>query len=260
MAQGKRREQPAPWHDVEELFRQYKATRDPKIREQIILKHSDLVHALARRFKDRGEPFEDLVQVAWIGLVKAVDRYDPDRGNRFTSFAVPTILGELRRYFRDRGWTMHVPRRLQELNQKARRAVEELSVKLGRPPTIAEIADAIDATEEDTIEALEIARAYDLESLDREAMPVDEDAEPQSLLDMVAADDEAEWERVTLRHELEMAMRVLDERERKIIEMSFFEDLPQTAIARELGISQMHVSRLLHRALNKLRQYMSEKA
>ncbi len=246
------------WHDVEDLFREYRRTRDPAIREEIIERHSNLVHAIARRFRDRGEPYEDLVQVAWYGLIKAVDRYDPDRGNKFTSFAVPTILGEIKRYFRDRGWDVRVPRKLQELNQQARRAIEELSRQLNRSPTVREVAQALGVDEEVALEALELAHYYDLGSLDDDAKATHDEDEGQPASELVGSDDEIEFERMILRHAIEQAMERLDERERKIIGMTFYEGLPQTEIAKRLGISQMHVSRLLRRALNKLRQMLSE--
>lgn len=246
------------WHGVEELFREYKRTGDEAIRNEIIERHSNLVHAIARRFKDRGEPYEDLVQVAWYGLIKAVDRYDPDRGNKFTSFAVPTILGEIRRYFRDRGWDVRVPRKLQELNQQARRVVEELSRQLNRSPTIKEVANALGVSEEMALEALELARYYDLGSLNGDAKTASDEDDGQPASELVSSDDEIEFERMILRHAIEQAMARLDERERKIVEMTFYEGLPQTEIAKRLGISQMHVSRLLRKALSKLREMLSE--
>lgn len=245
------------WHGVEKLFKQYRETGDPAIRKKIIEKHSNLVHAIARRFRDRGEPYEDLVQVAWYGLIKAVDRYDPGRGSKFTSFAVPTILGEIKRYFRDRGWDVRVPRKLQELNHQARRMINELARQLGRSPTIKELAQALGVDEEMALEALELARYYDLGSLDDEVRTMDED-EGQPASELVSSDDAIEWDRIMLRYAVEQAMKRLDERERKIVEMTFYEGLPQTEVAKRLGISQMHVSRLLRKALDKLRQMLSE--
>jgi RNA polymerase sigma-B factor len=256
--QKKHEELPA-WHDVDELFMRYKETKDPALREQLILKHSDLVHSLAKRFSGKGEPYEDLVQVAWYGLIKAIDRYNPTLGSKFTSFAVPTILGELKRHFRDRGWDVRVPRRLQELNQKVRHLIEELSNKLGRPPTIKELSQELGVSEETVIEALELARYYDLKSLDERANPApDEEQEKHPPYESAIADELIEYERLMLRHEIEQAMKLLDERERKIVELTFYHGLPQTEIAKQLGISQMHVSRLLRRALEKLKKLLTE--
>lgn len=246
------------WYGVEELFKRYRETGDPSIREKIIEKHSNLVHAIARRFRDRGEPYEDLVQVAWYGLIKAVDKYDPNRGNKFTSFAVPTILGEIKRYFRDRGWDVRIPRKLQELNQRVRRAIEELSRKLGRSPTVQEIARVLGVDEEMTLEALELARFYDLKSLDDDVGTASDEDEGQPTSELIGDEDAIAWERMMLRYTIEQALKQLDERERKIVEMTFYDGLPQTEIAKRLGISQMHVSRLLRRALKNLRELLSE--
>jgi RNA polymerase sigma-B factor len=147
--------------DAEELFRQFARTRDERLREQLVAMHQNLVRFLAGKFANRGEPLEDLVQVGTIGLINAVDRYDSGRGNKFSTYATPTIVGEIRRYFRDKAWSLKVPRRLQELNQAANKAVDVLSVKLGHSPSIAQIAEYIHATEEETLEAIELGNAYD---------------------------------------------------------------------------------------------------
>ncbi len=152
--------------DAEELFRQYARSRDTRIRERLVAMHQNLVRFLAGKFANRGEPLEDLVQVGTIGLINAVDRYDAGRGTKFSTYATPTIVGEIRRYFRDKAWSLKVPRRLQELNQAANKAVDVLSVKLGRSPTVAEIAEVIGASEEETLEAMELGNAYDTVSLD----------------------------------------------------------------------------------------------
>jgi RNA polymerase sigma-B factor len=241
--------------DTEELFRLWKETRDPKVRDELIFRHMDLAKALARRFMGRGEPLEDLIQVALYGLINAVDRYDPDRGTKFITFAIPTILGELKRHFRDTAWTMHLPRGLQELNQRAYKLIDVLTQQLGRPPTIAELAQELGVSEEQVMEALEAANAYEALSLEQE-LASDDDDRPQSLAELLMASENEEMERWQKRQLLEEAMSVLDERERKIVQMRFYDDLTQQQIAKRLGISQMHVSRLLRRALQKMQAYL----
>lgn len=241
--------------DTEELFRLWKQTRDPRVRDELVFRHMDLAKALARRFMGRGEPLEDLIQVALYGLINAVDRYDPDRGTKFTTFAIPTILGELKRHFRDAAWTMHLPRGLQELNQRAYKLIDALTQQLGRPPTMAELAQELGVSEEQVIEALDAANAYEVMSLEQELM-TDDDDRPQALAELLAASESEEMERWQKRQLIEEAMKVLDERERQIVTMRFYDDLTQTQIAQRLGISQMHVSRLLRRALRKMEAYL----
>lgn len=240
---------------TEELFRLWRRTKNPKIRDELIFRHLDLAKVLARRFMGRGEPLEDLIQVAIYGLINAIDRYDPDRGTKFETFAYPTILGELKRHFRDTAWSMQLPRGLQELNQKAYKLVDILTQKLGRPPTISELAQELGVSEEQVIEALEAANAYETISLEQE-ISADEDDKPQTLEELVSLTEDEEVQRWQQRQLIEDAMKVLDERERKIVEMRFFDDLTQTQIAQRLGISQMHVSRLLRRAIQKMQAYM----
>lgn len=240
--------------DAEELFRQYAHSRDERLRDQLIAMHQNLVRFLAGKFANRGEPLEDLVQVGTIGLVNAVDRYDAGRGNKFSTYATPTIVGEIRRYFRDKAWSLKVPRRLQELNQAANKAVDILSVQLGRSPTIAEIAKAIDATEEETLEAIELGNAYDTVSLDSR-MSMESESAPMTLAEFVGGEDET---LVALQKygDLSAAIEALDEREKAIIMLRFFQDLSQAEVAKKLNISQMHVSRLQHRALENLKKLM----
>lgn len=240
---------------TEDLFRLWRQTQNPKIRDELIFRHLDLAKGLARRFMGRGEPLEDLIQVAIYGLINAIDRYDPDRGTKFETFAYPTILGELKRHFRDTAWSMQLPRGLQELNQKAYKLVDILTQKLGRPPTISELAQELGVSEEQVIEALEAANAYETISLEQE-ISADEDDKPQTLEELVSLTEDEEMQRWQQRQLIEDAMKVLDERERKIVEMRFFDDLTQTQIAQRLGISQMHVSRLLRRAIQKMQAYM----
>ncbi len=241
--------------DTETLFRLWRETKNPHIRDELIYRHMDLAKALARRFAGRGEPLEDLIQVALYGLINAIDRYDPDRGTKFETFAYPTILGELKRHFRDTAWALQLPRGLQELNQRAYKLVDILTQKLGRPPTMAELAQELGISEEQAIEALEAANAYETLSLEQEVF-ADEDDKPQPLEELVMVTDEDTVERWQKKQLLEEAMRVLDERERQVVTMRYFDDLTQTQIAEKLGISQMSVSRILRRALQKMRAYL----
>jgi RNA polymerase sigma-B factor len=239
-----------------ELFAEYGRTRDPKVREKLILAHMNLVRYLARKFANRGEPLEDLIQVGMIGLINAIDRFDPDRGIRFATYATPTIVGEIRRHFRDRGWAVKVPRRLQELSLAASKAMDQLSQQLDRPPTVAEIAESLGVAEEEAMEALELSDLYELPSLDRD-MGSDEDDSSGVLADYIGRED-AEIERFERRNRLSQALKALPERERQIIELRFFRNLSQTEVAKRMKISQMHVSRLQHRALSRLREYIRE--
>ncbi len=242
--------------EAERLFREYARTRDKQAREQLIAMHQNLVRFLAGKFANRGEPLEDLVQVGSIGLVNAVDRYDAERGNKFSTYATPTIVGEIRRYFRDKAWSLKVPRRLQELNQAANKAVDALAVKLGRSPTVAEIAKAIGATEEETLEAIELGNAYDTVSLDSR-MSTESESAPMTLAEFVGGEDEV-LKNLQQYGDLSAAIEALEERERAIIQLRFFKDLSQAEVAKNLNISQMHVSRLQHRALTSLRKLLQE--
>lgn len=221
---------------------------DPAARERLIEHYLPLANNLARRYQRSGQPLEDLVQIASIGLIKAVDGFDPERGASFESYAIPTILGELKRYHRDRGWAVRMPRRLQEHALKLKDAVPRLSQELGRSPTIAEIAERAALTEEDVLEALDAQDAYASLSLDA---PIDESGESATLADRVATDDDLET--VEEWAEFEPHLRRLPERERRIIVLRFFKDWTQSEIAEDLGISQMHVSRLLAQTLQALR-------
>jgi RNA polymerase sigma-B factor len=229
----------------DELFER---REEPTVRGELIERYLPLAQNLARRYQRSGQPLEDLVQIASIGLIKAVDGYDPNRGVSFESYAVPTILGELKRYHRDRGWSVRVPRRLQEHALRLKDAVPRLSQELGRSPTIAEIARHADLNEEEVLEALDAQEAYASLSLDA---PMDDSGEGATLADRVATDDDLEI--VEEWAEFEPHLRQLPERERRIIILRFFKDWTQSEIAEELGISQMHVSRLLSQTLRTLR-------
>lgn len=239
----------------EELFKEYAVSRDPVLRQRLIDAHQNLVHYLAGKFANRGEALEDLVSVGNIALVKAVDRFDPERGAKFSTFATPTIVGEIRRHFRDKAWTLRVPRRLQELNHAASRVSAELAQTLGRSPTVTEIATALKASEEDTLAALELANAYDTVSVD--SAPAHSDPSTPSPQDAIGSEDEA-LGKLEMYDDLNRAMSSLNERERMILYYRFFNDLSQTEVAERLSISQMHVSRLQTRALKRLRDLLDQ--
>ncbi len=218
-------------------------------RDELVTMHLPLVEHLARRFRDRGEPHDDLVQVGTIGLIKAVDRFDPDRGVEFSTYATPTIVGEIKRHFRDRGWTIRVPRRVQELRAHISRAAAELSQSTGRSPTVRELAEHLGVDEDDIVEGLESSHAYSTMSLDS---PVSGEDGAVSLGTTIGSDDDA-LEGVEFRESLKPLLDALPERERSIIVMRFFHNLTQAQIAEQVGVSQMHVSRLLTRSLAQLR-------
>jgi RNA polymerase sigma-B factor len=232
------------------LLRRYRVDGDVRARDVLIERHLPLVRSLARRYANRGEPLDDLVQIGAIGLMKAVDRFDPNRGVELRTYAAPTVIGELKRHFRDRGWALRVPRGLQELNMRLSRLVEQLTVELGRSPTVAELAKEAGVGEEAVLDALESGRAYSLLSLSQgPAVDGGDELDPLETLGEI----EREYEVTEDRASLAPGFRVLDPRERKILHLRFFGGLTQSQIARQVGVSQMHVSRLIGRALAKLR-------
>jgi len=237
-----------------EWFAAYSTTKDPKLRDDLVVTHLNLVRYLAVRFANRGESIDDLIQVGTVGLIKAIDRFDTERGVEFTTYATPTIIGEIKRHFRDKGWAVKVPRRLQELNLAVNRAVESLSIELGRAATVGDLASRLGATFEEIIEAQELGQAYNVLSLDTELAPEGE-ARSAKLLDYVGGDD-SELYLFEDKANLEAAFHVLDPRERIIVYLRFYENVSQTEIAKRLNVSQMHVSRLQARALAKLKQFL----
>ena len=239
--------------DVSALLVAYHRGGDADAREKLLVDLMPLVRALASRYAGRGEPLEDLVQVGALGLIKAVDRFDVDRGVEFSSYAVPTIVGEIRRHFRDKAWAMHVPRRLKELSVRLSRILDELTTELGRSPTVAELAEASGVEEEDVIDALDSTHAYSTRSLHA---PFDDEGE-DSLFDKLGV-EEPGFVEVEDGSLVSAGLDALDERERRIVELRFFEEMTQSQIAAELGISQMHVSRLLRRALGTMRGRIDE--
>ncbi|WP_420802634.1 RNA polymerase sigma factor SigF [Streptomyces cavernae] len=220
-----------------------------ELRNRLVRMHLPLVEHLARRFRNRGEPLDDLTQVATIGLIKSVDRFDPERGVEFSTYATPTVVGEIKRHFRDKGWAVRVPRRLQELRLALTTATAELSQQHGRSPTVHELAEKLAISEEEVLEGLESANAYSTLSLD---VP-DTDDESPAVADTLGAEDEA-LEGVEYRESLKPLLEDLPPREKRILLLRFFGNMTQSQIAQEVGISQMHVSRLLARTLAQLRE------
>ncbi len=237
------------------LLRRYHAEGDLQAREQLIEQYMSLVRSLARRYSYRGEQLDDLVQIGAIGLIKAIDRFDLDRGVELTTYATPNIIGEIKRHFRDKGWSVRVPRGLQELNVQLSRLVEQLTVQLSRSPTIPELAKAAGVEEEEVLEALESGRAYTSLSLSvGGGGGDDDDLDPLESL----GTEEHQYEVSEDRAVLAPGFKALDERERKILQLRFFEGLTQSQIAQQVGISQMHVSRLIRRSLEKIRETIAE--
>jgi RNA polymerase sigma-B factor len=237
------------------LFERWRAHGDQRARDALIEQFLPLAHRLARRYVSAGEPYEDLVQIASLGLVKAVERFEPSRGYAFSTFAVPTIVGELKRYFRDSSWALHVDRGAKERARHVIDAQRKLTFSAGRAPTVRELALYLERSEEEVLEGLQTAAAYDTISLDAPAQS-DDDA-TASRIDTIGQYDER-LERVHDSATLFAALRHLPRREREVVFLRFSEDLPQTEIAQRIGVSQMHVSRLLRSALNRLRELTEE--
>jgi RNA polymerase sigma-B factor len=235
---------------TKDLFRRYREEGDEEARDQLIMNHLNLVRYLASKFKNRGEPVEDLVQVGTIGLIKAIDRFDPDRGLEFTTYATPTIMGEIKRHFRDKGWSVRVPRRLQELSARVNQITEDLTGELQRTPSVAEIAERAGATVEEVLEAMESSGAYSAVPLEGTS---DTEEDTPSVIDRYAAEDD-DLLSSDDRMVLEDAIRDFSSREREIIRMRFADGLTQVEIAEKLGVSQVQVSRLLRRTLQRLHE------
>jgi RNA polymerase sigma-B factor len=230
------------------LLVRYHQEGDLAAREELVKRFLPLARDLALRYTYTDEPFDDLLQVACFGLIKAIDRFEPGRGSKFTSYAAPTILGELKRHFRDKGWALHVPRDLQERSLAVSRQTEMLSKTLGRSPKAREVAAALGCTVEDVLEAQEAAASYEAASLDA---PTARDDEAAPLLDMIGGEDSA-YELVESRDAIASTWKALPDLERQVLELRFTRDFTQREIGERIGYSQMHVSRLLRRALNRL--------
>jgi len=234
-----------------EKFAEFAATRDPALRDDLVTAHLGLAHQLARRFVNRGESYDDLVQVASMAIVKSVDRFDPDRGVEFSTFATRTVLGELKRHFRDKGWAVRAPRRIQELYLELGQTVGSLSQELGRSPTVAELAAATGASEESVLEALEAGQGYRTSSIDAP------DRQEETLAERIGGEDPT-FGNVDDRSILAPALARLAPREQTILRLRFADGLTQSEIASRIGVSQMHVSRLLAASLERLRQEFVE--
>ncbi len=240
--------EPSRREELREQFLAFAHQREAPLRDELVAAHLGLAEYLARRFANRGEPLEDLVQVASLGLIKAVDRFDPERGVEFSTYATHTIVGELKRHFRDKGWAIRAPRRMQELYLQLGKVVGTLSQELGHSPTIAELAAEVEVSEEEVLEALEAGQAYRSASLDA---PVGN--EEGETLGAHLGEEDMSLADVESRASLSPLLAQLPPRERLILHLRFFEGLTQSEIATRLNISQMHVSRLLARSVSELR-------
>ena len=238
--------------DTSELVVRWQRDRDRASRDELVERFMPLARGLARRYGRSSEPFEDLLQIASLGLLKALDRFDPRRGSSFSSFAVPTILGEMRRHFRDCGWAVHVPRQSQERALKVRDANERLTGAHGRGPTVRQLAEYLELSAEDVLDALAAIQAYEALSLDGPRSALDEDPEAPYMEGLGRVDER--YELVELDATVASALVSIPARERTILRLRFFDGLTQTEIAKRVGVSQMQVSRLLRRSLQRLRQ------
>ena len=243
--------------DSAQLFERWRASRDRRARDELIGRYLPLARKLARRYTGSSEPYDDLVQVASLGLVKAVERFDPERGYQFTSFAVPTILGELKRHFRDTGWALHVDRGAQELARKVIDAQHRISARVARPPTVRQLSEYLELSDEEVLEGLQTAEAYDTLSLDAPRQVDGDDAATR--IELIGSAD-ARYDLVEDQTTIFAAAQRLPQRQRQILYLRFGEDLTQTEIAERVGVSQMQVSRLLRRSVQRLRELTGEQA
>jgi RNA polymerase sigma-B factor len=234
------------------LLLRYHEHGDAAAREELVERFLPLARQLARRYQRTNEPLDDLMQVASVGLVKAIDRFDPARGTAFSTYAVPTILGELKRYFRDSGWAVHVPRGMQERVMKLDTAAQELHRKLGRSPSPKELGGELSLSEEEVLEAMEAASAYDAVSLEQQRSDTDNGSSGDTFQDKLGTEEER-YELVEYGATIAPTLKALSPRERLILHLRFVEDMTQSEIADQIGVSQMHVSRLIRRSLARLR-------
>ena len=244
----------APGQDrlCRELFERWQHNKDPRAREHLVQRYMPLARKLAGRYRGQaGEPYDDLLQVASLGLLKAIDRFDPDRGTAFASFAVPTILGYLKRYFRDTGWSAHVPRGVQELALKVKNAEQAISPRCGTSPTADQLALYLEVSVEQVLDGLEAAAAHHATSLEEPYDELDLDSQP---LSEVMGGDDPRFELIDASLTIESASTRLSERQRRVLELRFYDELTQNEIAKRIGVSQMQVSRILRDALERLRE------
>ena len=242
--------------DERRLLERYGKDQSPVLLEELVDRFMPLARRLAARYAGGAEPFDDLVQVASVGLVKAIDRFDAERGTAFSTFAVPTILGELKRHFRDRGWSVHVPRDVQERILKVERALAELPARLGHPPTVKEIGQRIEATEEEVLEAMHAAQGHHAVSLDASASLADGD-EPTPLGERIGSED-LSFDTVEYGAAIQPVLEEISERDRRVLHLRFVEDMTQSEIADKVGVSQMHVSRILRATIDRLREQLPD--
>lgn len=238
--------------DTKQLFKKYKETKDLKIREELVKRHLYMAEILAKKYANKGIEYEDIYQVACIGLIYAIDRYDLEKGYEFSSFATPTIIGEIKKYFRDRGWSIRVPRRIQELSKKINNAKNMLAQKLQKAPTVIEIAEYLESTEEEILEAMEASKVYTPQSLDA-AYDSDSEDKDLNLLDLIGEDDKY-FSKIENRDFLLRTMGKLDDIEKKILKDRYFKRRTQIDVGKELGISQMTVSRMEKKIIEKFRK------
>ncbi|MGV2622570.1 RNA polymerase sigma factor SigB [Halobacillus sp. ACCC02827] len=232
--------------------------RDEVIQEKIVLVYKDLVESIARKYSKNSTIHEDLVQVGMLGLLAAIRRYDPEFGKSFESFAIPTIIGEIKRFIRDKTWSVHVPRRIKELGPKIKKAAEELTNMLQRSPSVLEIADYLEVSEEDVLETMEMGKSYKALSVDRK-IEADSDGSTVTILDLIGNQDDG-YSNIDQKMLLEKILPILSEREQEILQCTYFENMSQKDTGERLGISQMHVSRLQRRALRKLREALQSES
>ncbi|WP_062048817.1 RNA polymerase sigma factor SigB [Bacillus sp. JCM 19034] len=238
--------------DVYRWIDEYQENGDKNVQLKIVEHYKGLVHSLSKKFSRGKDHEEDLFQVGMVGLLAALQRFDGDYGRSFESFAIPTIVGEIKRFIRDKTWSVHVPRRIKELGPKIRRAVDELTTKYQRSPLVHEIAEHLGVSEEDVLETMEMTQSYQALSVDR-SLEADQDGSETTLLDLLG-EEESGFEKADRKMMLEKALKVLNEREQQIIHYTYFEHLSQKETGERLGISQMHVSRLQRKALSKLKE------
>ncbi|KGP71877.1 RNA polymerase sigma factor SigB [Pontibacillus yanchengensis] len=225
---------------------------DEEVQEKIVLQYEDLVQSIAKKYSKNSSIHEDLVQVGMLGLLAAIRRYDPSYGKSFESFAIPTIIGEIKRFIRDKTWSVHVPRRIKELGPKIKKANEDLTTEMQRSPSVVEIADYLDVSEEDVLETMEMGKSYKALSVDRK-IEADSDGSTVTILDLIGNQDKG-YDQIDQQMLLEKVLPILSEREQEILKCTYFENMSQKDTGEQLGISQMHVSRLQRRALRKLRE------
>ena len=246
---------PTPSRQAERLVAEFAKTRDPRLRDRIVLMHDRMVRYLASRFDSRLSPQEDVVQVAYIGLISAIDRFDPKKGGSFITYAIPTIVGEIKRYFRDQTWVLKAPRKLRDLGLNLKKLRQELEQKLGRSPSVQEMAEAAQVSEERLLQAMEVNRAYVPCSLD--TCLYGRDGSRKGPVSECVGESDAEIRCIEERDAFKQAIALLNPRQQQIIQLRFYDELSQAEVARQLGISQMHVSRLERQALRDLKHILA---